>query len=457
MKKILLASLLFFAVLTLAGCNKETRTDLNFYVWGDATEVSWYEHIARNFETETGIVVNVIPSTGDYYENLNIYLGSRNDAPDIFFTEQGEILSQLAADQLLDLSPYIADGSLDVVTDQNPDGSIQLWDINDAYRYDGSWFGTGDYYAFIKDWTPDFMLWYNKDHIDQYNQSNEFKPGDDGYMNYPDPEIPLTWSEFLDMSHKLTVEEDGVITRYGTMIDRVPWKHVMEWIQMSGATTFIDGKYFNYQDQGVIDAFTYLAQMQVGDLKSSPVIGPSGIGSGEAFANGNLSFAWFGSWAYANYHFDNVAFDIGIAPPPIPDKDHVTANDRYGVSAGMIALAINKQSPLKDKAVQFLNYYMTEGDKYFATKGFNIPGNQAIAESNYYLLSDDSFVQQMNQYFLDFALHYTHAIEYNRYLSQIMIENQIGEHYSTWVNNYDFNTIPEMLAGIANDIRNEID
>ena len=49
---------------------------------------------------------------------------------------------------------------------------------------------------------------------------------------------------------------------------------------------------------------------------SSPVVGPTGIGSGEAFANGNLSIAWFGSWAYSAYHWENVAFEIGIAPPP---------------------------------------------------------------------------------------------------------------------------------------------
>lgn len=457
MKRMIITALLVMLSITFIACEKDNRTDLNFYVWGDATEVSWYEHIARDFEEETQIVVNVIPSTGDYYENLNIYLGSRTDAPDIYFTEQGEILSQIYADQILNLTPYIESGELDVVTDTNPDGEIKLWDINDAYKYDGSWFGQGDYYAFIKDWSPDFMLWYNKDHIDQYNESLGYTENDEEYMEYPSATVPLTWSEFLDMSKKLTIIDDGVITRYGTMLDRVPWKHLMEFIQMGGSNTFIDGKYFNYQDEKVIEAFTYFAKLQVGEDASSPIIGPTGIGSGEAFANGNLSFAWFGSWAYANFHFESASFEIGIAPPPIPDKENVTEADNYGVSSGMIALAINKNTPLKEEAIQFLNYYMTEGSKYFATKGFNIPGNQAVAESNYYLLSDDRFIQDMNNYFLNYALNYTHALNYNQYLSQIAIENQIAKHYSTWVNNYDFSKLEDMLEDIAEDIRNEID
>ncbi len=457
MKRILTICLIMLLSVTILSCTQADRTDLNFYVWGDATEVSWYEHIARNFENEYGIVVNVIPSTGDYYENLSIYLGSRTDAPDIYFTEQGEILSQIYSDQILNLSTYIESGELDVLSDQNVDGDIKLWDINDAYRYDGENFGQGSYYAFIKDWSPDFMLWYNKNHIDTYNQENGYTELDLEYMHYPSATIPLTWSEFMDMSSKLTQIEDGVITRYGTMLDRVPWKHLMEWIQMGDTSTFIDGKYFNSQDQAVVDAFTYFAKLQVGDDASSPIIGPTGIGSGEAFANGNLSFAWFGSWAYSNYHFDSASFEIGIAPPPIPDKENVTEADNYGVSSGMIALAINNHTPLKEEAVKFLNYYMTEGSKYFATKGFNIPGNQAVAESNYYKLSDNRFVQDMNNYFLDFALNYTHSLDYNKYLSQIAIENQIAKHYSTWVNNFDFSALDDMLVDIERDIRNEID
>ena len=59
------------------------------------------------------------------------------------------------------------------------------------------------------------------------------------------------------MSYKLTVR-DGSFVRYGTMLDRVPFKHLMEFIQMTGSSTFdINGKYFNKDDAGVKKAFEF--------------------------------------------------------------------------------------------------------------------------------------------------------------------------------------------------------
>jgi maltose-binding protein MalE len=456
MKKIINLFVIVFLLVILIACQKDDRTHLNFYVWGDSVEVSWYERIAQDFYEESGIEVRILPSTGNYYENLNIYLGSRKNAPDIFFTEQGEILSQLSTGRILDLTPYITSGALDIVSPDNPDGEIELWNINDAYKFDGESFGEGSYYALIKDWSPDFMMWYNKDHIDQYNQVNDFDENDDEFMHYPSETIPLSWSEFMDMSYKLTIKDGTTITRYGTMLDRVPWKHLFQMIQAGGDTPFIDGKYFNHESDAVKEAFTYFSELQRGNLASAPTIGPSGIGSGEAFANGNLSFAWFGSWAYSAFSFDNVSFNLGIAPPPVPDSENITEASNYGVAAGMIALGINESSPLKDEAILFLNYYMTKGQEFMAERGFNIPGNLKVAESDIYLNPEDSFLRYMNNYFFNYAINHTHPLILNNHISQIAIETQIAKNFDTFISNYNINQIDQLLSNIESDIRNEI-
>lgn len=456
MKRIISIYVIIFLVIVLIACQKDDRKHLNFYVWGDSVEVSWYERIAQSFYDETHIEVRILPSTGNYYENLNIYLGSRKNAPDIFFTEQGEILSQLSTGRILNLSPYIQSKALDVESVNNPNGQIKLWNMNDAYRFDGESFGVGDYYALIKDWSPDFMMWYNKDHIDFYNSSNGYNESDVEFMHYPSETIPLSWNDFMDMSHKLTQKNGNTVTRYGTMLDRVPWKHLFQMIQAGGDTPFIEGKYFNYQSDAVKEAFTYFSELQSGPKASAPTIGPSGIGSGEAFANGNLSFAWFGSWAYSAFSFDNVSFNLGIAPPPVPDKMNLTAQDNYGVAAGMIALGINQSSPLKDQAVQFLNYYMTKGQEFMAERGFNIPGNMKVAESDLYLNPEDAFLKYMNNYFFNYAIHYTYPLILNNYISQIAIETQIAKNFDTFISNYNINQINQLLANIESDIRNEI-
>lgn len=447
------------AIICLAmvvACAPTVKRDyLLFYVWGDNAEVANYEKIAGDFTALTGIQVKVQPATGDYYDNLNISFSSAENAPDLFFTESGEFLSHIAADKLLDLSDYIANGKLDVKTSTNPDGQIELWDINDTYRFDGENTSKGDYYAVVKDWSPDFVMWYNKSHIDEYNAENNLKSGDVGFMDYPSRDIPMTWDEFAEMSYKLRKQ-----SRYGTMLDRVPYKHLMEWIQMTGSSVWTqDGMHFNYEDPNVLKAFRFFTDLQLGSKASAPVIGPTGVGSGQAFANGNLSFAFFGNWAYSTYAWDSVGFEIGYCPSPVPAKANgaaITKEDTYAGCCAMIALAIHKNSSMKDEAVQFLNYYMTKGSEYMATKGFNIPGNKAIANSDIYANPESAELAEINRYFLNIANNYTHAIVYNKAISQDTFENIIGKYMSDYLANPTGTTLQKVLENIASDINREL-
>lgn len=457
MKNKTIKSLVLGAVslIALVSCGKTTKRDhLIFYVWGDNTELASYEKIARDYEAETGIKVEVQLATGNYYENLNISFSSKDQAPDIFFTESGEFLSHLASNKIMNLEPYIQSGALDVKTNSNSDGKIELWDVNSAYQYDGKNVGKGDHYALIKDWSPDFVMWYNKSHIDEYNKENNFKKGDAEYMEYPSKDVPMTWDEFLDMSYKLRKEN-----RYGTMLDRVPYKHLMEWIQMTGSSTWIDNKYFNNEDPNVYKAFQFFSDLQIGEKASAPIIGPTGVGSGEAFANGNISFAFFGNWAYSTYSWDNAGFEIGYCPSPVPahtDGSALTSADAYAGSCGMISLAVYKDTTLPDEAISFLNYYMTKGNEYMASKGFNIPGNKLVANSDTYKNPENAELAEINQYFLNVANNYTHPIVYNNSIGQDTFESILGKHISDYLSNPKGTTLQAVLDKIATDVRREI-
>ena len=457
MKNKLLLGLPLLVLSMLTGCSKESyqRDELVFYVWGDSVEISWYETIADNFYKDTGTKVKVQPCTADYYENLNIMFSSQKSAPDIFFTESGQLPAHVASKKILNLQPYIDDGSLDVKTVTNADGEIELWDVNDAYRYDGNEIGKGDYYALIKDWSPDFVLWYNKNHIDEYNRENGLSEGQEGFMEYPSKTVPMTWNQFVDMSYKL---KKG--NRYGTMLDRVPYKHLMEWIQMTGSSTWTeDNKYFNNTDPNVLKAFQLFTDLQVGEKASSPVVGPVGVGSGEAFANGNLSFAFFGSWAYSSYSWDSVGFEFDCCPSPVfahTDGSPLTEDDCYAGSCGMISLAVYKNTTLPKESIEFLNYYMTKGAKYMAKKGFNIPGNKAVANSDIYRNPDDLKLAEINQHFLKIANDYTHPIVYNKYIDQLTFENICGKYMSDYLSNPTGGTLQGVLDDIAEDLRRNI-
>ena len=152
-KKLVTLAFVMLISLTLVACGgNETkkRDHLVFSVWGDSVDLANYEKIAKAYEEQGGMHVEVIPATGDYYDSLNISFASKNNAPDLFFTESGEFIANLASSKIMNLQPYIDSGALDVATQANPNGEIELWDVNDAYRYDGENIGSGDYYAIIK-------------------------------------------------------------------------------------------------------------------------------------------------------------------------------------------------------------------------------------------------------------------------------------------------------------------
>ena len=41
------------------------------------------------------------------------------------------------------------------------------------------------------------MMWYNKSHIDAYNEANNYTQEDEEYMEYPSATVPMTWVSSL--------------------------------------------------------------------------------------------------------------------------------------------------------------------------------------------------------------------------------------------------------------------
>lgn len=97
----------------------------------------------------------------------------------------------------MNLEPYMAKSDKFDPADFAP--------IADLFRYDGTAQGQGPMYGFVKDWSQDFTLWYNKKLFDEAN------------VPYLSPNEPITWEALLDIGKRLTKIEDGRITQYGFM------------------------------------------------------------------------------------------------------------------------------------------------------------------------------------------------------------------------------------------------
>jgi|GEM_PF-1045511 len=453
MKKIILIGLILLTVVGLSGCGgskniggNNGKQNLTYYVWGNNNEVAAIQGIIDDFEAlNPEISINIERAGSDYFGDLQLKFASGN-GPDIFLMDPGEIRPFLEEDFLLSLDKYIDDSEVLEESD--------LWQINDGYRYDGTEMGQGDLYAFVKDWSPDFMLVYNKNYVSEYRENHP-----DAFP-YLSEDEPMTWTQYLEFSTALQVGSGSNITRYGSAMDFVPYKHLLEFIQMSGSSMFTnDDKLFNRDDQNVINAFQYFIDLQEGPNAPAPYLGGSSIAaSGEMFTNGNVASLFMGRWGFLAYDWYDIDFEIGILPPPVPDNMSTTdgVRDKYAGVSGMIANCINRDTKYPDAAYKFLEYYQTEGMKKLASIGFNIPGNKTVANDIFLSVEDESILE-VNTIYLDAANNYAHPIEYNKYVSTTTIERKISEKVSLYFEKREgITSLETLLDAIEESLNKEI-
>lgn len=454
MKKIVLIGLLTLFVFTIFGCNRsknintgDGNIELTYYVWGNNQEIQAIQNVINAFELENpNIRVNIERAGDNYFFDLKMKFASGR-GPDIFLMDPGEIRPFLEEDFIMELDEYIENSDVLSLDD--------LWEVNNGYRFNGSKMGEGNLYALIKDWTPDFMLIYNKNHVESYRNIYP------GAFPFLESDEPMTWSQFRSFSEALTIGSGNTITRYGTTMDFVPYKHLLEWVQMTGDSMFIDNQTkFNRNSSGVKDAFSFFVSLQEGANAPAPYRGSTSLAvGGERFTLGNVSSVFLGRWAFVAYNWYNVNFEIGILPPPVPDNRITDENGKripYAGVSGMIANCINKDSKNKDAAYKFIEFYQTEGMVSLANLGFNIPGNKTVAYDIFLSVTDEK-IRNINEIFLNAATTYSFPIEYNPYLSTTTVERIIGTKMSLYFERREgITTIDNLLDAIEKDLNDEI-
>ena len=431
--------------LTLTGCNRgggggnggyeETdvseEAEISFYVWD---EYAKFNSLADSFhEVYPNWTVNVELIAGDYFNNLKSYFGA-GTAPDLFYIEQGEIQQFLVDDLILDLTPYIERSELLSGED--------LWNANDGYRYDAEkgMLGEGDLYALCTDITSEFVMVYNKSHIDEYDASHDTPlkdlvgyPVEEG-TNYPSETVPMTWAQNELFCHELArFDNTGNLIRYGTLFDYNPWVHVMEWVQQTGSSLFSeDGQTFNGEDPNVIAAFQHLTNYQFGDLKSAVPLDVNSISSGQGFKNGDVSVVWYGRWAWQAYGWYDASFEIGLAPPPMPQA----GMEPYSATSP-VGISIKSDTEYPFVAYKFLEFVLTTGSMQTVRSGetYNLPGNRTIASSDAFLETDDAQQRELNNYFFDITSE-AQTLRYSPYIDTSSMTRIFGLEYGkTWDSN----------------------
>lgn len=350
---------------------------------------------------EEGYYIETSMPGGDYYESLGRLIAS-NNTPDIFLMEYGYFNSYV--DRMADLSSYLEKSKTLSKND--------LWDLNEYYKD-----SAGQLKAIIKDFSPDFMLIYNKTMLEEYNASVE-----ESKRFYLDETTPVTWDYFYQMTNAIQASGKA---QYGTSLGFEGTKHLHEIVQQTGAQMYIDGdKKLNKEDSNLREAFAFYYSLQKDNVsndgndtsaeiqkyaalqenvagKKAPASYTSGSTTSEQelFKQGRCFSIFNGLYSFPSYSFYDVGFEYGIAPHPVQKE----GDTPFGTTSAMVSHAISKSSRHKDIAWRFIEYYQTVGMEKLAKIAFNIPGNKTIAGSDAFLKQEDPKVQDVVQFFYQFV------------------------------------------------------
>ena len=428
----------------------DSKQNVTFYTWGSAEENALLQSVIDNFMAEEGnedINVLIVKAGNDYYGDLELRLAG-NQSPDIVLMKPGYIQPFLRSGAIISLQEYINNSEL-------IDPTTMIWEANDGYRYNKATKEIGgkdgEIYALIKDFSPDFVMNYNKTLVtDAVAQVNYPKEGD---TNYPSMSTPMTYSQFIDFASAMQTADEKTM---GTALDNEPYQQLLEWIGQAGGSLYTDNqtKVVDIKnDPKVRQAFDYYRMLR-DQCSANPIFDANGatftqgktgiavtkqssvqIGTGQLKERQAASI-FYGRWAYTSYNMDaNPSSCVtGFAPPAVPNGLEITEDTKYAGITAMVGLAISAKSQQKDAAFKFIEYYFTKGMEDMARIGYNIPGNRLVASTTF--LNDPTLTENdklINNFFFDLAENHSFVIEFNRYLSQSVVEkNVLTPHLSNY-------------------------
>lgn len=214
--------------------------DITVFIYAQDHEKAVYQSLIDKFTESTGANVTFEVTTADEYGQKILAYKAAGDMPDIFYVGPDTVAANVDDGYVLPLDDYVPAETIN-----------DLWPaITEAYRYDGTQAGAGPIYCLPKDLST-FAFAYNKTLFDEAG------------VEYPDPENPYTWEEFLEVCGKLTIDKDG-----DGEIDQWGCANALQWAL--DAFIYTNGGHFLNEDytqvvidgqQEFIDAFQYFADV----------------------------------------------------------------------------------------------------------------------------------------------------------------------------------------------------
>lgn len=366
--------------------NPDGTVTIEFYGWGQAEEQAIYQQLINEFMKEHPNIKVVYTSTSP--ESYMRVLQNRiNNLPDVFYIPDEEFLQWADAGRLMNIDSQIAEEEL-----------ADVWpEAIKRYRYDRETktLGIGGLYALPKDLGP-FAMVYNKTLFDEIVKEKGLD------IEHPDPEVPMTWKEFVDLLKALKYTKDG------RKIYGVTHYELATAVYSNNANFFTDdARTQRITDKNFIDAIQFIADLSIVHDVMPDADEQLSMNGFQRFSSGGAIFSFMGPWDQAGF-WQNLPFEWDLIPVPVgSDREgNVTPGAKSTTWVGSMGFAISSKTKKPNAALELVKFLSIEekSQRMNYELGQAVPNLISIAENDYLQnvnLSGQKLKPQNKKVFID--------------------------------------------------------
>jgi ABC-type glycerol-3-phosphate transport system substrate-binding protein len=345
-----------------SGCQpKEVKPKADVVIWHWMTDrQAAFEKLADDYYEETGVkVLFETYAPTDVYKNKISAAATANLLPDIFnpVGDKKEVASYINAD-------FIADLTEEMDKDNWKDVFFSKALGQNSFEPGNEWNVKPGIYAVPLDVNA-LMIYYNKDLFKQAGLDPE---------NYP-----KTWPEFIETGKKLRAANiQPFVSGFGEgwLIGAFAQSYEWNLFGKDGVLKVLEGE-IPYTDPRWVRIFRLFEEMKNNKLFASGIVTMVNKDAERSFATGKSAMAFNGSWGVNVYNSMNPELNYGVMPvPSLPEGKFPLL--MFGGEGS--SLFVNKSSPNRQKAIDFLRWMTQSGPQTFLAKEtLNIPSNKNCA------------------------------------------------------------------------------
>ena len=316
---VLMSSFTAFAGETTDG----EKVKIRFMVNGSAEELEIYDKAVTAFNEQSDTTeVELIGVTGDDYSVQLITQLQSNEAPDVFYSEEGTYGELNNSEMLLDLTPYLADENSLLKDEDIPENIKANYTFGEAVT------------GVPVDCNPE-VIYYNKALFEELGLKSPAEYAEEGTWNF---------ENFQKVTEELT--EAGKI---GFVWENW-WGPAYSFLLSAGDSFYTEDGGAAFETDRIFAGMEYLDS----NVKSGSFIYAGSLESGESadtlFLAGDTGMVYNGRWAVPTYEEASFEYDVVNFPYYEEPSQAVAA-----MPATPMVISVNCENP--DNAWEFVSFY----------------------------------------------------------------------------------------------------